>query len=87
MPTRACPQTHALPRKNSYSPLRLPLGLSSCDNVVDIDDVDSDDVDNGDDHLHIGLHHHLVGLENVCGTEGKDDHCARLRRPLKQLMV
>ena len=65
MPTSACPQTHAFPLKNSYSPLLLPLGLSSC--VVDdggghvddddggghVDDsgghVDDDDGDGGDD--------------------------------------
>ena len=92
MPTRACPQTQALPRKNSYSPLLFPLGLSSyhdgdVDDDVDDEDDEGDDVEDEHDDLHIGLHHHLVGLENVCGTEGEYDHCARLRRPFKQLMV
>ena len=59
MPTSACPQTHAFPLKNSYSPLLLPLGLSSCvvdhvddggGHVVDDDGDGGDDDCNGDDH-------------------------------------
>ena len=107
MPTRACPQTQALPRKNSYSPLRLPLGLSSCDcrgdndhdDVVDNDDgaesdgvVDSGDVfvnddDDADVDLNIGLHHHLVRLENICRAERKDHHRARLGRSLQMMIT
>ena len=88
MPTRACPQTQALPRKNSYNPLRLPLGLSSYDDIFCNDDLfDNDDVGDNDfdedvdddAYLHIGLHHHLVWFENICRTECKDDHGAWLR--------
>ena len=73
MPTSACPQTQAFPLKNSYSPLLLPLGLSSC--VVDdggghvddddggghVDDsgghVDDDDGGGGDDDCNGDDHH------------------------------
>ena len=52
MPTSACPQTHAFPLKNSYSPLLLPLGLSSWV-IDDVDDsgghVDDDEGGGGDD--------------------------------------
>ena len=38
-------------------------------------------------HLNVGLHHHLVRLENVCRAKSKDHHCSRFCGPGKKLIM